>query len=199
MENTKEYTKLGGWLWLPALGLIVTPISFIFKCVIPIFQNHAPFRVIIDYTILNADFFLLIMVGIVSWFFFKRKKNAAAIYIIYIVIMVLMWEILDGLHESQNDPPFIAMIFYSMVIVPYFVLSQRVKNTFIMELDRDIFIERIFLPISFFLNRFYNTLVKSRYFIFLIMLLFVFVGIILNCALRSIRIDGDIWHTFDYL
>ncbi len=199
MEQTENYTKIGGWLWLPALGLIVTPISFIFKCIVPIFQNHSPFRVIIDYTILNADFFLLIMVGIVSWFFFKRKKNAAPVYIIFILIMVLLWEILDGLHDSQNDPPFISMIFYSLVIVPYFVLSKRVKGTFVLELDKDVFIERLFLSTSSALNKFYNGLVKSRYFIFLIMLLFVFAGIILNCALRSLRIDGDLLHTFDYL
>jgi len=199
MEKTENYTKIGGWLLLPALGLIVQPISFIFNCILPVFYNHLSFRVIIDYTILNADFFLLLMVAVVSWFFFNRKRNAEAIYIIYILVMVLLWEILDGVHESHSDPPVIAMIFYSMVIVPYFVLSQRVKGTFSVELNKDVFIEKLFFPLSSFLTKFYSSLAKSRYFIFLIMFLFVFAGIILNCALRSLRIDGDLLHTFDYL
>lgn len=199
METAIKYNKIGGWLWLPALGLVITPLSFISKSIVPLFQNHYPYRVTIDYTILLADIFLLILVGIVAWHFFKRKTHTPIIYIIYILVMVLMWEIVDGLHQSQNDPPFIAMIFYCIVIVPYFVLSVRAKETFVVELNNGVFVEKIFLPFISFLNRFYSALKKSKYFIFLIMILFVFAGIILNCALRSLRIDGDLIHTFDYL
>lgn len=199
MEKEIKYDKIGAWLWLPALGLMIAPISFISKNIVPFFQNHYPYKLTIDYTIMLADIFLLIMVGIVAWHFFKRKAHTPIIYIIYILVMVLMWEIVDGLHQSQNDPPFIAMIFYCIVIVPYFVLSVRVKETFIVELNNEVLIEKIFLPFTSFLNRFFLALKKSRYLIFLIMILFVFVGILLNCALRSLRIDGDLLHTFDYL
>ncbi len=113
--------------------------------------------------------------------------------------MVLMWEIVDGLHESQNDPPFIAMIFYCIVIVPYFTLSKRVHETFVIELNNEVLIERIFFPLTSFLKQFYFGLVKSKYFIFLFMIVFVFLGILINCALRSLRIAGDLVHTFDYL
>ncbi|MCD4793643.1 MAG: DUF2569 domain-containing protein [Bacteroidales bacterium] len=199
MNTSGKYNKIRGWLWLPAIGLIITPISFITKSIIPLFQNHYPFRVEIDYTIMFADLFLLIMVGIISWFFFKRKKHTPIIYIIYILLMVLMWEIVDGLHESQNDPPFIAMIFYCIVIVPYFTLSKRVHETFVIELNNEVLIERIFFPLTSFLKQFYFGLVKSKYFIFLFMIVFVFLGILINCALRSLRIAGDLVHTFDYL
>lgn len=113
--------------------------------------------------------------------------------------MVLMWEIVDGLHESQNDPPFIAMIVYCLLIVPLFVLSQRSHNTFVEELNGKYLIEKIVNPASRSLNSFYNKLRKTRYFIFLIMLVFLIIGILINCALRSLRIDGDLLHTFDYL
>lgn len=199
MNTSTKYNKIRGWLWLPALGLIITPIDFINKSIIPLFQDHYPFRVEIDYTIMFVDIFLLSLVGIISWLFFKRKKQTPIIYIIYILLTVLMWEIVDGLHESQNDPPFIAMIFYCLAIVPYFVLSKRVKETFIVTLSSENFIERMILPFASFLNKFYLNLVKLKYIIFIIMIIFTFAGILLNCALRSLRIDGDLIHTFDYL
>ena len=199
MNTIAKYNKIRGWLWLPAIGLIITPISFINKCIIPLFQDHYLFIVKIDYTIMFADIFLLILVGIISWLFFKRKKHTPVIYIIYILLMVLMWEIVDGLHESQNDPPFIAMIFYCLAIVPYFTLSKRVKETFIVELSHENFIEKIFIPVESLLKRLHSTLTKSKYFIFLFMLLFILAGILLNCTLRSMRIDGDLLHTFNYL
>lgn len=58
MNAEKQYTKIGGWLWLPAIGLIITPISFISDSILPLFQNHYPMRVFVDYVILVADLFV---------------------------------------------------------------------------------------------------------------------------------------------
>jgi hypothetical protein len=199
MEKTEKQTKITGWLWMPAIGLIITPISFISKNIAPFLRNHYPYRLSVDYTIMLADIFLLVLVGILSWYFFKCKKHSHVLYVIYVLIMVLMWLVIDGVHESQNDPPFIAMFFYCMVVVPYLVLSKNAKETFIAELQSSVFIERIVMSSSKFLTMFYAFLSKNKWMIFVLMFAFLFASIILNCALRSIRIDGDISHTIEYL
>lgn len=199
MDSDNTYKKITGWLWIPAIGLIISPVSFIIGSIVPLFQDHFPFRISVDYIILVADLILFGLMGILAWFFFKRKKHTPIIYIIFILFMVLLWEIIDGVHESQNDPPFIAMIFYCLAIVPLFILSKRTDRTFVKKLSGDIFIEKFIMPVSSFLCKFYNLLKRSKYFIFLIMIIFIFLGILLNCALRSYRIDGDLFHTFDYL
>ena len=199
MSASDKYDKINGWLWLPALGLAVQPLHFVLLNIVPFFQVHYPFKIKIDYPLLIADIILLVLIGIVSWFFFNRKRYTPALYILYILFMVIMWEVVDGLYESQNDPPFIAMIFHTLVIIPYLVLSKRVKTTFNNELQEKIYIERVFIPVSTFLDKFYSKLCKRGYFIFVIAILFLFASIILNCALRSLRIDGDLLHTFQYL
>lgn len=199
MSTTDKYDKISGWLWLPAIGLALQPLQFVLLNIVPFFQDHYPFRIKINYPVLIGDIILLVLIGIVSWFFFNRKRHAPALYILYILFMVIMWEVVDGLHESQNDPPFIAMIFHTLVIIPYLVLSKKVKTTFNIELQGKIYIEKVFIPFSTFLDTFYSKLCNRGYFIFVIAILFLFASAILNCALRSLRIDGDLLHTFQYL
>ena len=199
MSTTDKYDKISGWLWLPAIGLAIQPLQFVLLNIVPFFQVHYPFKIKIDYPLLIADIILLVLIGIVSWLFFNRKRYAPALYILYIFFMVIMWEVVDGLYESQNDPPFIAMMFHTLVIIPYLVLSKRVKTTFKNELQEKIYIERVFIPFSTSLDKFYSKLCRTRFFIFIIVILFLIAGILLNCALRSLRIDGDLLHTFQYL
>lgn len=199
MSTTDKYDKISGWLWLPAIGLAIQPLQFVLLNIVPFFQDHFPFRIKINYPVLIVDIILLVLIGIVSWFFFNRKRYTPALYILYIFFMVIMWEVVDGLYESQNDPPFIAMIFHTLVIIPYLVLSKRVKTTFKNELQEKIYVERVFIPFSTSLDKFYSKLCKRGYFIFVIVVLFLIAGILLNCALRSLRIDGDLLHTFQYL
>jgi hypothetical protein len=200
MEKIENYDKIKGWLWLPAIALAMQPISFFAGTILPLLKSHAPnVSITINVPVLIGDIILLGMVGIVAWLYFTRKKIAPMLYIIKIIIMVLMWEIMDGLIESQNDPPFFGMIFHSLVIVPYLLLSVRVKATFVVELDEKIFIERIFTGVSSSLVNIYLKLGRKKALIFVYVVLFLFLTILLNCALRSLRIDGNLLHTFDYL
>jgi hypothetical protein len=199
MDKIESYDKIRGWLWLPALALMVQPIGFVTRCIVPFFRIHAPYVLKINVPILIGDIILLCMTAIVAWLYFSRKKIAPILYIINIIIMVLMWEILDGIIESQNDPPFIAMMFHTLIIMPYLLLSNRVKETFIEELNEKITIERIFMGISQSLLSLYLKMGKKKTNVFIFVILFQLFTILLNCALRSLRIDGDLMHIFNYL
>lgn len=200
MEKIKHYNKIRGWLWLPAIALLVQPLSFFAGSILPFFQRHGPnIRLTVNVPVLIGDIVLLSMVAIVAWLFFNSKKISPALYILKIIIMVLMWEIMDGLIESQKDPPFIGMMFHCLVIIPYLVLSERVKATFVEDLNSAIKIEKIFMGLSPFLLSFYLRIRKMRFLVFVLVILFLFFSIILNCAIRSLRIHGDLLHTFNYL
>jgi hypothetical protein len=199
MEKTRHNNKIEGWLWLPAIALMIQPLSF-FASILPFFKNPGPnIHLTINGLVLIGDIVLLSMVAIVAWFYFNKKKIAPALYILKIIIMVLMWEIMDGLIESQKDPPFIGMMFHCLVIIPYLVLSERVKVTFVEELNSAVKIEKIFMRLSPVLLSFYLKIRKMRFLVFVLVLLFLCFTIILNCAIRSLRVDGDLMHTFNYL
>jgi hypothetical protein len=200
MEDNKQYNKISGWLWLPALGLLIQPVSFFTRNILPFLKSHPPhIRLTVNIPILIGDIILLCLVGLVAWFYFNRKKIAPALYIIKIIFIVLLWEVMDGLIESQNDPPFLGMMFHTLVIIPYLVLSKRVNATFVEELDDTILIEKFFKGISSSLINLYLKLRNMKALIFLFVIIFLFLSVILNCALRSLRIDGDLLHTFNYL
>ena len=147
MEKIRHTNTIGGWLWLPAIALMIQPLSF-FTGILPSFKSQGP-NILLTFNlpVLIGDIVILSMVAIVAWIYFNRKKIAPGLYILQIIIMVLMWEIMDGLIESQKDPPFIGMMFHCLVIIPYLVLSDRV----------------------------------------------------LNYPIRSLWVDGDLLHTFNYL
>jgi diacylglycerol kinase len=200
MDEQRNYDKISGWLWLPAIALLIQPLGFFTGSILPFLKSHGPnFRLVVNIPILIGDLFLLSMVAIVAWFYFHRKRIAPALYILQIIIMALMWEVMDGLIEHQNDPPFFGMIFHVLVIIPFLTLSNRVKETFVEELDSRNKLENIFVRFSHNLAGLYLRLRKKRYIIFVFAILFLFFSVILNCAIRSLRINGDLLHTFDYL
>lgn len=189
-----------GWLLLPALALVYAPISFVLNTIVPFFRDHGPYiKVRINYPILIGDLIILAMVAVVAWFFFTKKRIAPILFILYVIAMTLLWDTVDGLFESQNDPPFISMMFHCMVYIPYFVRSKRVAATFVNDLDASKVPDGWFVRLSPNLEAFYSRLVRTGWFIILLSILFTITGVLLNCALRSLRINGDLWHTFEYL
>lgn len=180
MDETKNYDKITGWLWLPAIALMVQPVSFFTKS-IPFFKSHGPYiRLEVNVPILIGNIVILFMVAIVAWFFFNRKRIAPGLYILKIVIMVLMWEIMDGLINSWNDPPYIGMLLHCLVILPFLVLSKRVEATFVEELNSTIVIEKVFIKLSPFLINSYLKLRKMKWLIFVFVILFLCFALFLN-------------------
>jgi hypothetical protein len=199
MEKDNQYNKIGGWLWLPAIALLVQPVSFFSGSILPFFKSRPSYITLsVNVPVLIGDIIILCFVALVAWFYFTRKKIAPVLFIIKIVFMVLLWQIMSGFVDSQNDPPLIGMMFHTVVIIPYLVLSKRVSATFVEDLDDSIMIEKVFKGISFSLMNFYQRLRNMKAFILLFVIIFLFVAVILNCALRSLRIDGNLMHTFDY-
>jgi hypothetical protein len=149
---------IGGWLLLPALGLIATPLVLafgIYKDLLPalrpdvwnaVTDPHSTtynsllgplivYEVLVSLTLFAFTLWLL-------WNFFTKSRRAPKLFVIWLAASAGT-RILDHLLSSQIlavaekpfDPADVRDLVHSIVAaaiwIPYFLRSERVKNTFI--------------------------------------------------------------------
>ena len=149
---------INGWLLLPALGLIGTPFVIAFgfyKDLLPVLTsnvwnavtgpNSAAYNALwgpfIIYAVL-VNIALFILTLWLSWIFFTKSRRAPKLFIIWLAALAGA-QLLDHLFTSQipalADRPFdpadvtdlVRSIVSAAIWIPYFLRSERVKNTFI--------------------------------------------------------------------
>ncbi|ADU68841.1 DUF2569 family protein [Pantoea sp. At-9b] len=142
----KHFRKIGGVLFLPLIGLIVTAASYLFS------MTDA-FKVMTEnYSHLNANaktFFILslaIYIGqflftvTVLSFFLKKKKILPTFYIFFLISVVatmslnvyLLYMLIPNVKIGYNElVPVFRNVITALIWIPYFMTSVRVKRTFI--------------------------------------------------------------------
>jgi len=149
MENTAEkYDKIGGWLWLPAIGLALTPFLMAYT-LSGLFANYTGFFVVPGDNAFNL-FMLFELVGNLLYFtftiillvlFFKRKENVPRLMLIWYVFYFVFsgldtfigtWFYEKYSLEIEEDfyREFIKATVWLLVWGTYFMKSERVKGTF---------------------------------------------------------------------
>lgn len=155
---TNEPRGLGGWLVLPALGLIVTPfrIGFQFyRDMLPALEletwnaltnsssaaYHALWGPLIIFEVIASLAFFAFTL-LLLWLFFHKSNRVPKLFIIWLVLNAVI-QIIDLVFASQipvvasqpTDPESVKditrSIFGAAIWIPYFLKSKRVKNTFI--------------------------------------------------------------------
>jgi hypothetical protein len=138
-SNVNKTNKVGGWLILFCLTLVVNIFEFP-RALVKIFKEDT----------LNLPFVELVHSGIISIFalvllivlYYKRKKIAPKLAIIYIwslfvlyVILVIYQLVSTEQHPrdffTQNWASFVYSIIPSIIWTLYFLKSERVKQTFV--------------------------------------------------------------------
>uniref|UniRef100_A0A832A0I0 DUF2569 domain-containing protein n=1 Tax=Desulfacinum infernum TaxID=35837 RepID=A0A832A0I0_9BACT len=132
-SDVKEEVKgIGGWLILPALGMI-------YNCILGLFQLVMGFIALMA-AAENGDIegpvflytVLTLCVGYVfytTWLFFKKSRKAPkAIVILFLVSAGLSF--IEVAFTNEVAPALAALIPVA-IWVPYFQTSKRVKNTFV--------------------------------------------------------------------
>lgn len=149
---------LGGWLILPALGLIILPIRLLmifYNDFLPIFQEgywqvlttpgsgayHHLWGPYIIFEIIGNAIFLIFGIFLLYLFFSKSFRFPKLIIIFYVANLVFvvadffMGDMIPAVAAEKNDPEVIKEVARSIVgvliWVPYFLVSKRVKNTFV--------------------------------------------------------------------
>jgi hypothetical protein len=149
---------IGGWLLLPALGLIATPFVIAFgfyKDMLPAFApdvwnaltnpNSAAYNSLwgplIVYEVL-VNLALFIFTVWVSWNFFTKSRRVPKLFVIWLAVIAgtrivdhLLTYQIPAMADKPVDPADVrdlARSFVNAAIwIPYFLRSERVKNTFI--------------------------------------------------------------------
>lgn len=154
---TEYYDRIGGWLILVAIGLILSPFRLAYSLLVELLPAldaetwdyltspdspvyHALWKPLIIFELLGNGLFLIFSV-VLLYYFFSRKKELPRLIIIFYAAN-LLFILLDYLLAAQI--PMVAemddgstyreigrSIVASAIWIPYFLLSERVKGTFI--------------------------------------------------------------------
>lgn len=141
-DNEKaEPSGIGGWLIIPAIGLILAPIKAavtLFLGIITI-QNFTP-ELTGDprlWLIGLIDAALIIACIVVAVLFFRERRIAVPAFIglmatvvIAAAVQVALGISLFGEADADAGKAILGPCVYAAIWIPYFLLSKRVKNTF---------------------------------------------------------------------
>jgi hypothetical protein len=157
MNAPKQYNKIGGWLILVAIGLILTPIRLLVvvaKDLLPVFSGdvwsrlttpgteayHPLWAPLLLFEIIGNGLFILFPI-IIAIFFFQKRQFVPKLIIVLLLSNLLFLAIdffaadLIPAVASQEDTASLmelARVFIACLIwVPYFLVSKRVKETFV--------------------------------------------------------------------
>lgn len=153
----ERHNSIGGWLILASIGLVIRPFTLIYGLVKNDYFNDIQWKILADSSfgaynpihgamvLLEMIFTIFILWGsvLVIYLFFKRRTSAPKV-IIVLLSSALGFQLFQALGiayliNSGYDLPaqwaeLAKSIFYTSIWVPYFVVSERVKGTFIQRL-----------------------------------------------------------------
>ncbi|MEX6215742.1 DUF2569 domain-containing protein [Providencia hangzhouensis] len=152
-QPRRELTGIGGWLIFPMLGIILSLIILPFSIYeqntqvieywveltdpqsssfIPLFKELIYFEVLGNVILYSTLLFL-------SYVFFTKKKLTTKIYIFFQIFslvltvtdIILASILLDLEVESSDIKDIFRALIACAIWIPYFLVSRRVKNTFV--------------------------------------------------------------------
>lgn len=141
----KMFSKIGGMLYLPATGLVISLIVAglsVFQTSRILLNNFTTFPTAINVVLcfeLIGFILILLLTVFTALHFFTRRKTLPRLYISLILFnlmfclidMYLGYRYLDVNIDYEAARPAIRGIISACIWVPYFLVSERVKKTFI--------------------------------------------------------------------
>jgi hypothetical protein len=201
IQNEEVKQGFGGCLLYPILLLVVQPISFL-RMLSMINQNSYAVRYEVIWPYMIYDFLLLAAVILLLVIFFKKMEVLPAMFVFFLVAFSILsslsanlfWRFPESRVVGSGDPMLsqMVMLFQTLLLVPYFVLDDRVRNTFVNELDDDSVVGIIIKPFVPMAKRLYNWLVGLGKKVYLFAILFVIASFLFGYAVDSIVLHGFI-------
>jgi hypothetical protein len=145
---------LGGWLILPIVGLVLSPIRMVYQFVtdlLPVIDpvvwarltdatrpGHQPMLApLIGFEVV-ANIAMFAFTLVLMWFFFHKSRRTPRLYIIWLALLAVV-QIGDSALASSAGLPMdyesvrdvARSVITAAIWIPYFLVSKRVKNTFV--------------------------------------------------------------------
>jgi hypothetical protein len=131
-----------GWLVIPAIGLVLAPLMSLFGLItgIGMVQTHAS-ELLSDARLWLSgliDVFMITATIIVAILFFTMRRITVQAVICLLIASVIANSAQAFLNVNMFDKvetdtymPIVHSIVYASIWIPYFMMSKRVKNTFV--------------------------------------------------------------------
>jgi transglutaminase-like putative cysteine protease len=151
----KGITTISGWLYLPAIGLFLTPFRMLYEFVRePIFFESSNWLMFLspDNPAYEPGFIVVLLFGVVGniylfclsiltlILYIKRRTSAPRVLIVFyssmVVLQLLDWSIYTLVAGDLGEPmelfnrDFIRALIAAGIWIPVFLLSDKVKETF---------------------------------------------------------------------
>ncbi len=188
VEPQRSPTKagIGGCLLYPLFFLGAQPFLFVYML---LNSRKIPGPFVVTYRIygpyLIYDLALLSAVGILLLLFVRKKAILPALFVFFLVsfsilsglLVNALWRLPGArvVEAAIGNPLWshFVMLFQSLLLIPYFALDGRVRNTFIRALDERNLLERLVKPIANPAERLYGWLARSGKRVFIYAFAFV--------------------------
>lgn len=154
-ESAGEAPKgLGGWLILPMIGLVLSPLRMGYQFItdlLPVFDpavwskltdttlpGYRPMLapLIVFESVANVAMFAFTLA--VMWFFFHKSRRTPRLFIVWLALLALTQIVDSALASSAGLPidnasmhDIIRSVAAAAIWIPYFLVSKRVRNTFV--------------------------------------------------------------------
>lgn len=162
--DPKYERNIGGWLVLFSIGLVFSPLRIIIELISdPVMFNHAIWKVLLDEnnTMYNPELAFLIgfeivynviavVLAVLLLIMIIQKRTSAPYLAIFYMVVTLVVLIIDTFMASTlSDVSFteaemreyydeiFRSFLYTAVWTPYFLMSKRVKETFVNKLETE--------------------------------------------------------------
>lgn len=136
-----KFSGIYGWLLIPAIGLILSPIksSFLLVWSFKQLQLNAPELLdnLLVWSLFVIDIFMIVFTLIVAVLFFSKKHIAVSAIISLMslsIVFTFVQSVINIQLFQEFDYSFVQPVMhalvYALIWIPYFLKSKRVKNTF---------------------------------------------------------------------
>lgn len=155
-EKKKELNGINGWLILPVIVLFFIPLKnfiYLFTNFIPVFTKgywniltnpespafHKLWAPVIIFDITGNIIFIILSV-VLLFFLFKKNHRFPLMFILFLsanlffaacdFFMSDMIDAMGALNDVSTLRELVISLAFSVICIPYFLRSERVKNTF---------------------------------------------------------------------
>jgi len=141
-DQSSTLKGIYGWLFIPAIGLVLAPLKSLFGLItgIGMIRNYAP-ELLSDARLWLSgliDVFMIIATIIVAILFFTMRRITVQAIICLLLASIIANSVQTFLNVNMFDEanpdtymPIVHSIVYASIWIPYFMMSKRVKNTFV--------------------------------------------------------------------
>jgi len=161
MEKLNKPKGLAGWLILPAIGLLASPLVVsvkLYNNILPVFQGntwallttpgtelyHPLYVPLLIFEIVSMTFLLIFNIILIPLFFSKSYRLPRLMIIFFAVGLLVLFanhfliELIPLIAEKNSIVELYRPIFWSLIWIWYFLVSKRVRNTFTKSVVADV-------------------------------------------------------------